>query len=291
MSSDVTNRIDSGAFIWCLWLLDIVQALHFDLTVNVFTSRELWTTMPSSSLAFQDVYRALLDDKTPQNNLSGEVTSHEDALLLLMALLSDLLYLRQSLGQVVRLAASTHTEPPGYNPFTPFTPRNELDHIETLLSLALDNWHARFHVSVTPELMAFYHYTRMYLSFDQLLSLPHIVGYRGLRSGSLSSNELSISDKTVREAWLVLDHVAARAQSPLEGSLCPVWLPVVVFHAGLVVWAKHNLGRVQGGEEYGSARILLVFKMELAAMPWPCCEEMAATLQRLIPTSTTRQTR
>ena len=279
----------SGTFIWCLWLIDVIQALHFDLSVNVFTSRELWTTMPDSSLEFQLVYRALLDETTTHKALPKEVASPDDALLLLMAVVSDLIYLRGSLGQVVHKAASAKKQSARRNPFIPLSPHHELERIENVLSLALDKWHGRFSACLSPELAAFYHYCRMYIACDQLLNLSHSAGYNNTKSNLSSSNESSVSDKAVRHAWLVLDNAAARSQPLSEAGLCPMWLPINVFHAGLVVWAKQSLGRGRHEEEYGSAQMLLSFKLELDGMPWPCCREMSATLGRLMALSTTRK--
>lgn len=247
--------------------------------------------MPDSPLEFQVVYRALLDDRAVQNELPAEVTSPDDALLLLMAVISDILYLRGSLGQVVHRMASADKKPARRNPFIPLSPHSELDRMETLLSVALDKWHGRFHTSVPPELVAFYHYCRMYLACKYLLDLPKIAGYRQQRSDSTSSTELEITERAAHHAWLVLDSAAGRSRPPSGDSLLQVWLPIVVFHASLVVWAKHSLGRARHGEGFGSAKILLAFKVELEGMPWPCCSQMAATLDRLMAGSTPQQQR
>lgn len=282
--TDLADSSSSGPLIWCLWLVDIVQSLHFDLSINLFSSRELWTSMPGSSADFQDVYRSMLDDRTPREYSIETEFSQEDNLLLLMAVMADLLHVRHSLGQVVQPAATR-----GQNPFAPFSARMELDHIEAQLSLALDKWHRWFHAQASPENLALYHYVRMYLSFHQLLSLPFIAGYTGRQPPMALSSIESISDEAVRQAWRVLDSAATWSQQSLTDHLCPIWLPIAVFHAGLVVWAKYSLCGAQLGAGYGSARVLLAFKIELDGMPWPCCVEMAATLTRLIAASPSSQ--
>lgn len=277
---DSADLGESSPLVWCLWLIDIVQSLHFDLSINLFSSRELWTSMPSSSREFQDVYRCILDDRaTPVDQVAVEATQ-EDMLLLLMALLADLLYARQSLGQVVQFAASDVGSTNQYNPHVPFSPHMELCHIEDQLSLALDRWYTWFYDSASPEVRTLYHYVKMYLSFDQLLSLPQAVGYPGSQPPLPPNKKFSVSDDAIREAWHVLDGEAAWSQQSPTDRLCPIWLPIVTFHAGLVIWAHFCSANAQAG--YGSPRVILAFKIELDAMPWPCCLEMAATLARLI---------
>lgn len=244
--------------------------------------------MPSSSADFQDVYRIMLDDRTPQKYTMETGFSQEDNLLLLMAVMADLLHVRHSLGQVVQ-SAETKGAKVCQNPFAPFSPRMELDRMEAQLSLALDKWHRWFHADASPENLALYHYARMYLSFHQLLSLPFIAGYTGRQQPMALSSIVSIPDEAVRQAWRVLDSAAARSQQSQTDHLCPIWLPIAVFHAGLVVWAQHSLCGAQLGAGYGSARVLLAFKIELDGMPWPCCVEMAATLARLIVASPSSQ--
>ncbi|KIW24040.1 uncharacterized protein PV07_09779 [Cladophialophora immunda] len=276
----------SGPLVWCLWLIDIIQALHFELSINFFTSRELKTSMPSSTLEFQHAYRSLLDDRTDCHQLAGEHLGQEDALLLLMALLSDLLHARRALEQMLPLTVFTGEQSTPYNPFGPFSPRLELDRVEGQISRALDKWHKWFHAGVPPEIMAFYHYCKMYLSFDYLLNLPRLAGYRGVASAPFPSEKVSLADTTVRAAWRILDSAAMWSQQNSADQLWPIWLPIVVFHAGLVVWAQYSLPGARSSAQYGSPRILLAFKIELDKMPWPCCVEMAATLERLIAAPT-----
>lgn len=289
----MTDLVYSGPLMWCLWLIDIVQALHFDLSISLFTSREMSTSMPSATIDFQVVYRLLLDDRILYNDhIPQQQFSNEDSLLLVMALLSDLLYLRCSLREVaptpskMAFPTSSPLAQESSNPFRPFSHQMELDHMETTISLALDKWQRWFRGRTSSEVLALYHYIRMYLLFDQLLQLPKAAGYRGMAPVSLDTS-FSVSDQAVREAWKVLDCAAAVSQSLAPDRLYPFWLSVVVFHAGLVVWARQSHANATGPPEYASTRVLLAFKVELDAMPWPCCTEMAATLGRLVSSSQT----
>ena len=250
--------------------------------------------MPSSPDEFQDVYGAILQEpisNTVQYLLSRETTSQEDAVLLLVALLSDSICLRRSLGRVVKMETCRNMDIHKHNPFVPLSPHTELDRMQNLLSTGLDRWHTSFHTFVAPEILALYHYCRLYLSCSELALLPRLAGYQTYASPpshpSLPNptNDIRTSDQSMRQAWLVLDNAASRSRS--SDGLCPVWLPIVVFHGALVIWAGISLGTVGDSDKYGSTRVLLAFKAELEGIAWPCCVEMVATLRRLMSRSNT----
>ena len=284
-----TNRISmSSSLVWCLWLADVLQALHSDLSLN-FSSRELWTRMPSPPHEFREVYSALLQEpssNTVQPRISTETTSQDDIVLLLIAILSDSICLGRSLGRLVEVESCTNVDMRKHNPFVPLSPHTELDRMQNRLSTALDRWHTRFHNSISPEVLALYHYCTLYLCCAEFPILPGLAGYQtptsppSHSSRPIPTNDIRMSDQSVRQAWLVLDNVASRSRS--SNGLCPVWLPIVVFHGALVIWANISFGRAGDSDKYGSTRALLAFKVELEEMPWPCCVEMAATLGRLI---------
>lgn len=273
-----------SASVWCLWLSDITHSLHTGLATS-FSSREIWTKMPSSQLEFQNTYNSLLHEQDCdgyQSNLPADLTSQDDAVLLLMAIISDAIYLRQSLGRLV----PTDNERRINNPFVPITPNTELERMQNLLSKGLDRWQSQFQELVSADVMAFYHYCRLYISCPVLPVLSPLSGYRnhsanlGFQRRSTTGNSIKISDQAVQQAWQVLDHAASRAKS--DEQLCAVWLPIVVFHAGLVIWASIVLVGAERSERHGSKRALLAFKVELEGMPWPCCTEMAAVLHSLM---------
>jgi hypothetical protein len=286
--ADAANLVESGPLVWCLWLVDIVQSFHFDLSINLFSSRELWTVMPNSR-ELQDVYRHLLDDRVPRERHILAAASQEDMLLLLMALAADLLYARRSLGQVNRPVAPETRKGPCDNSLRPFSPQMELRRIEDQLSLAVDKWYRSFKANVSPEILVLYHYVKIYLCFDQLLSLPQTAGYPGSTPSLPMSRNLSISEIAVREAWHVLDSAAAWSQKSHADQLCPIWLPITVFHAGLVVWVHFTTCNAKTPAAYSSPRVLLAFKVELDGMRWPCCVEMSATFARLITATSSSQ--
>lgn len=258
--------------------------------------------MPSNSSGsnFQETYHAFLEDKDLRTGTRDIKTtfsslSQDDAILILMAFLSDSLYIRRSIGQQVHVTDLTRNKKTGrnfhsHNPFVPLAPHTETDRMQNIISSALDRWYATFNTNTVPSsssppgMMAFYYYCRLYISCPQILFLPRMVGYKSLHTPgnpSLDPSAFTISDQSVQHAWRILNDAAARSKSDI---LCPLWLPIFVFHASLVVWAKQQqqLGGTQHQNGYGSSRILLAFKVELEGMPWPCCREMSETLEQLM---------
>lgn len=270
----------SDASIWCLWLASIIQALHCDVSFNSFSSRELWARMPASAYGFQDIYRTLLESNK-DSALPLDLVSPNDAFVLLLAILSDCLCLQQSLGQIAGIA-HTAMKQNMRNPFTPLSGHAELARMRNALSSALDRWHALFGVAMAPEILALFHYCRLYLTCFQLLELPRLAGYKLVSPSRSAAHGPSITSESVSQAWMVLDNAAARHEASSSQSLCPAWLPIIVFHAGLVLWARQKYGNDDENHAYGSTKILLPFRMELEQMTWPCCKGMAATLDRLM---------
>ena len=277
-----------GSVMCCIWLTDILYALHIDLGVNSFSARELWTKMPSSPHQFQDIYQILVSGNEIQLPLPADLTAADDAVLLLIAIMSDLLYLKRSLPSVITLprARQALNERFPSNPFIPFAPQTELNRLRSILNSALDNWALQFQSLVAPDILALYHYSRLHLACSDVLDLPRLAGYKPVSgTTTITHRNINISDRAVRMAWLVLDSAAERSKemSASSESLCSIWLPICVFHAALVVWAHQSLNSAQQEEERRSSKMLLLaFKVELESMTWPCCPEMAATLERLM---------
>jgi hypothetical protein len=287
--NDPGQQRSRAPLIWSLWLLDLVYAVHLDLAVNCFSPTELWTKMPSSTYEFQELYSILICEDGESALLPADLVAPEDAMLLLMAILSDYLFIHRSLGWVVDVADSGHSAKKRRpnNPFLPLSPRRERDRVYGMLSSALDKWWTRFQSCMTPEVMAFYCYCRLHLSCPQLLELPCLAGYKPMRSTStMNDKPIAVSDEATRLAWQCLDLAAARSKKSSPHDLCPVWLPVVVFHAALLIWAKQDPRNDRNNSILASLKVLLAFKMELDGMHWPCCAEMSTTLERLMDPST-----
>ncbi|CAM1509684.1 Fc.00g000190.m01.CDS01 [Cosmosporella sp. VM-42] len=281
------QRVSSySPMLWSLWLWDVLHALHSNHALN-FSVSEVLSSMPSSTIPFQHVYRDLLQESSGSLPLLFAVDgtpTRDQAFLLLLAILSDLITVRRSLGGAENAVNPAELEIYKCNPFVPFSDHAELDTIQRQLSLALDRWHTKFEGSIGPDIVALHLYCKLYLCCPAMPNLHQAVQSQGAAFSHLIASgaflKTGVSDQSVNCAWALLDTVATRPKS--EESLCPAWMPIVIFHAALVVWAKVNVdkGGTRGG--YGSIRALLAFKVELEAMHWPCCTNMAAVLERLM---------
>ena len=268
----------------CMFIVDVVGSLHTGHHLNL-SSRELTIHMSGSNRQFQDVFKAILQ---PGNDVSANI-SPDDAILLLFALISESICLRRSLAVFLpseTLQVSSGAEEMLRNPHIPFAVNTEFTRMDSRIALGLTRWAARFTTSVSSDVLAFFHFCQLYRSCPDISRLPRLAGYKPFATTEAAApcldgqiGEIDISENTVGHAWLVLDHAATKTLS--AGDISPMWLPIVLFYAGLVIWARARLGELKK-EKYGSLKLLLVFKLELEKLPWPCCAEMAATLDRLM---------
>lgn len=281
----ITRR---SSLLFSLWLWDVLHALRLNLPLN-FSPNEILLTMPSSDLAFQDVYRNLLQESGGNDKLllfTMGSNTREQAIILLLAILSDSMTIRRSLGSAANVISPVQMGAYRHNPFVPYTAHTELERMQGQLLTALDRWYAKFQGSVGPEIIALYHYSKLYLSCPAISVFPQLAQHQhsGFSPSQVdapdASSEVNISDQSVSHAWSVLDIAATSPKC--EETLCPAWMPIVVFHAALVVWASISYNKGCGRDKSGSKRALLAFKVELDSMPWPCCADMATFLQKLM---------
>jgi hypothetical protein len=109
--------------------------------------------------------------------------------------------------------------------------------------------------------------------FPNLQNLPILAGYppqvaRNTTPASVLYKRIEHDLNTsgadaLKYAWLIIE----ACNSKIE--VAPVWVPIAVFHASLVVWSIIILD----GEtrSRGSLKVLAIFKMELEGMKWPSC--------------------
>ena len=234
--------------------------------------------MPRSNHQFRTIYNSLLHgEKIPQ-----DVRSREDALLLLTALLSDVVYIQRCLPLT---SASSHRRPAHVDsklrsPFTPLSAASEFSRLTAAMAAGLLRWERLFQCHVGNDILALYYFCKLQLICPDTWKLPQQAGYGEPELNNqrpTTSEPLEVPEKAVTLAWLVLDH--CHKKSP-ESELS-VWLPVVVFLSALVIWQKLRAESATD-PRYGIMRVLSVFKDEIAGYPWPCSIEMIKTLDGLM---------
>ena len=238
--------------------------------------------MPSTSHTFDSLYTMLLNQT---ERMPAEAKSPETALFLLIALVSDHLFVKRMIGLVstrhhakIDDQSDDNVAPPSINPFPPLSPAVESARIETNILRALDAWYEEFHTICPRTHLAMYYYLRLSISCPELQKLPEIAGYGtpAHREFSRLTRTVIISDESLRLAWLVLDHVDLR-NADME-SRTAIWTPIILFHAALVVWRRI---KATSSQTIGSLKMLQPFISELEHVPWPCSWEMSGTLRRL----------
>lgn len=255
------------------------------------TSAELSTLadINGETVHFQNLYSSLLHEQDVYHSvhwLSG------DPLLLLVAILSDAICIQRSLlpystkiPRVPSIAVPSYDDKlSGQDPHPALSPISEYQRMSECLNNSLDRWHERFASDEGRPYLALFYFCRLYVDSPQLSQLPGLVEYPPNQVDSIqppkrSLHEMHISGKAVDYAWAILDHVGSREGG--RENICPIWDPLIVFLAALVVWAKTQQHIEQGGGG-GRMKQLLVFKLELDQMPWPCSAEMASTLDRIL---------
>ena len=271
-------------------LIDAMHAVHCGLAPN-YSTCELSINLPSSNHQFRAIYSSL----THGFAIPQDVRTREDGLLLLVALLQDVLYLqrrhhavplpsRDDFGTATGQASSN--DPALRNPFASLSAQSEFLRMTDDLLAALSRWEQHFHRPVGSDILALYYFTRLHLICPDIWLLPHLANYEPTRGFSpartLSSqhaDRVNIPDRAMDLAWLVLDH-CDKASKSVECRLS-VWLPIVLLLSALVIWQKLR-SQPDSNRKYGTLRVLSMFRDEIVKLPWPCCEQMTSTLERLM---------
>ncbi|KAJ9609572.1 hypothetical protein H2200_005899 [Cladophialophora chaetospira] len=271
-----------SSVIACLLLVNVLGALHLNMPCYL-TPNELGIHLGPEPVTFSQIYTSLLD---PDLALAAGPASQCMPSLLLIAVLTDCICLRRSLADLVSLGSEDSKSHRGaqlaYNPHQVLSPVREYRRMEDRLSSALDKWMERFGHDAAPDNLALAYFCRLYLASPELSILPRLAHYPPVvqrENLSAVDSSVNVSDQSVAHAWAILENVDTRSKD--EDTMCAIWSPIIVFYAALVVWARSQQRNDQGTKA-GSVKQLLVFKLELERMRWPCCVEMASTLDRLM---------
>ncbi|KAK3075509.1 hypothetical protein LTR53_001126 [Teratosphaeriaceae sp. CCFEE 6253] len=263
-----------------VFLVAVLQSLVCD-TLPLMSSEEL-TLMPSTSSGFTEAYSSL--SRTIDVN-THQLSDHADALVLLIALLSDRLFVEHSYRSVSQRpvtadmrnghGANVLAYPAELMPASASRDYLDLEH-RTLQSL--HRWHDRFASAATKEILALYYYAELRISYTNFGGLLRDCGYQSYQRlvSDEGATHSEVSGQSVRLAWLVLDQVDVRKRR--RESLHAIWLPPVLFHSALIIWRSQTQ---QKTGPCGSLKALGLFAKELDELPWPCCGSMATCLRRL----------
>ncbi|KAL3423890.1 hypothetical protein PVAG01_05637 [Phlyctema vagabunda] len=281
-----TDRTAIPAFI----LVDMLRSVQFSLPPTLTTS-DLLSRPSKLSNDYNAIYtNIILKSRPPPVDLRLD-----SAFLALIAILGEIHTLSTVFHPMVLIedyenedtrAKAKTGDKHLHNPFLPFSPEAESRQAYQKLQKALDLW-GRYYLSrVGKDVAAFFHFCKMYLSEPGLPSLPLIVGYSSddpridviaFDESKMLDSEFSDASEALKNAWRILENMEESAE------LAPIWYPIVLFYAGLVVWRTINSQAESGLDGlHLSPRVLQLFKTELERMKWPCCKGMAETLEKLM---------
>jgi hypothetical protein len=242
--------------------------------------------MPSSPYNFHNMYNCLISGARP---LPSDLKMDADSLLLLTGICADILFSHYSFSSVSECAEELLAQS-SQNPHAPLScPAEALRH-QYILKAALSRWLQHFEEVVRQDVLAFFYFCKLLLCFPDVLKLPQLVGYppntnsASTTTGSTNPGLIEVSDEAVNCAWRILDNSDALGDA--SGPNIAIWLPAVLFYAGLTIWCHLRPQGSSLNSRTGTMRTLKMFKDELSHLPWPCCVEMCCTLDGLMGQST-----
>jgi hypothetical protein len=263
-------------------MIDVFRAIHFGGPTSL-SLQEFFVQLSPSSHELNSTFRRAVFDP---GALPSDLTS-DNALQLLTAILAEINTATRVIYPIEELAAMNgngRTPMKYQNPHLPFSLTNETSLAKRKLSRALDSWHQTYSMIIEPELLVLFYFCKLQLVFPNLQNLPILAGYppqvaRNTTPASVLYKRIEQDLKTggadaLKYAWLIIEACNSKNE------VAPVWVPIAVFHASLVVWSMIILD----GEtrSRGSLKVLAVFKMELEGMKWPCCRVMVDVLGSLM---------
>ncbi|OQO10662.1 hypothetical protein B0A48_03960 [Cryoendolithus antarcticus] len=202
--------------------------------VPKYSVDELAFTMPQSGHSFRMTYIGMLHGC----DLPDDLSATEDALLLLTALLAHSLYLQKSFEAPFAIQT-----PPHCSPYRPLCLETEYSYRQATINAALNIWEARFGNSMSQDVLALFHFTRLQLLVPQISDLSSFAEQQLDRHVAPTIHD--VPPEAVKLAWSVLADV--EDCPTIHGKKLAVWLPVVLYFSALVVWrADSGEGKSDG---------------------------------------------
>ena len=257
-------------------MLDLLRSIHFGQPSTLCSSDSL--------IAFS------LEKPTGSSSISQGATNEHpnEALHHLLAVLGQIHTLSMVITPLFAAPAQyAEAETPNKTPpSVPFSPSSELTRMRIAIDKYLEIWRETYLGHVESDLGALYYFCKLYRSLPQLQDLVDFSGYAPrVRAQSAWDQprkidgviaELTKNKASVQYAWKVLDNVSGMSRpSPWS-----IWVPMVLFYSGLVVWASIA---IEAGAQSSttSFRVLELFQTQLTSLHLPCCREMCSVIDRL----------
>ncbi|KAJ5693114.1 hypothetical protein N7462_002537 [Penicillium macrosclerotiorum] len=287
------------------FVIDIIRAIHLNTPPSFSPTDLSFPLTDQSTWRFEDLYRQIIIHKRP---LSPDQTPGE-YLLAILCILSEVFQLLKFLGPFVdETTQNPHMADVNSIFYPPSSASREyLRQIEGLIC-SLQVWHSSIDAqsarssngcqfsnaslsrgpnSATLKLhrdsLPIAYMCRILLELGpRALELPKIAGYDGpLPNGHNPPSPLNdkphqlgihVSDSAIECSWKILetlDDEGHDVDCTVEDSFIPLWLPLVLFYAGLTVWARmqedQDRGLLKGAQNSPSARrrLLRSFENEL----------------------------
>ncbi|EMC98767.1 hypothetical protein BAUCODRAFT_120068 [Baudoinia panamericana UAMH 10762] len=252
-----------GSLLCYIVLVDIVHSLSNNTAPN-YSVRELELRMPSSNHSFSTVYSSLLHGHV----LPGDLSTTEDGLLLIIALLSDVYYVQKCHPRLLDQFGTSSV----INPYRPLCSNSELAHMTALFDGALSRWKQRFFAGASHDVLALYYFTLLQLRWPDVPELPTLLNRHTAKptSEAIPSECLSI-------AWAI--HANVESASANDTQRLSIWLPCILYLSALVVWRSHSQDRKD--MSFGGLSSLRMYEFTLSQLPWPCCPDMVRVLETL----------
>ena len=256
-------------------MIDLLRAIHFGQALTLASNEVL---LPTSS---QSLSSSVLPN---QRSLSSVQSA--DPLTTLLSTFADAytaITVFGSLGQHNHSQEPRHLGLPDYHSYLLMTPEVELKELIDRLSKRLRLWGKQYIDVIPKDSLLLYYFCQLYLTFPCIPSLMLLSGYGSqVRRGNSAMAEEDKVKANVEEykdalpiAWRLLE-----LSKNIDDNYLPVWAPLAVFSAGLVVWAESTF-RIELGKGGGHVRLLDLFHQELTRMNMPCAQEMAKTVARM----------
>ncbi|KAJ9626692.1 hypothetical protein H2204_009962 [Knufia peltigerae] len=197
------------------------------------------------------------------------------------------------------------------NPYLPMSAGAEYSRIKRHFNKALDTWNHLFQTSNNPPrscntrtIIPLIHFCHMVLEAgDAIWLLPALAGYVPVPDTSPDSHAYvapvtiskdaipSFGNAAVAAAWQILESIDSADSYPAtensESTITPVWYPLILFYAALVVWSRYihdsytnNTWSTKPARKW----LLGAFQLELEHVQpqWESTRRMIQTIKGLI---------